>query len=282
MLPSTTAVMTPDGHAFDLAMHGPADAATGLLWLPAMGVPARKYARFADALAQRGIACALHEWRGGGTSTVRASRDIDWSYVQLLRDVDASRDAAARAAPGILWRIGGHSLGAQLAALALATARDRYDGLVVVGAGLPWWRSFPPWQQPLLLGVFATFKLLVAACGYFPGDRIGFAGREARGVIRDWTRSGLTGSYRLDGDGRNFDAALAVLDAPVEAVHFAQDRYVPAGSLEALVAKLPRASTRRIELIPSHFAGGRADHFAWMRDPAPVVDALLRLATPAG
>lgn len=276
MLRTTIPVTSVEGHRAELALLVPPGATNAILWLPAMGVPARKYMRLAESLAQRGIATALHEWRGVGTSDARASRSHDWGYAALLGDVEASRAAARHAAPAVAWRIGGHSLGAQLAALALALAPGRYAGLVVVGAGLPWWRAFPPWQRPLLLGVLGWFSLLTTLLGYFPGDRVGFAGREARGVIRDWVRSALAGRYRIDGMRFDFDAALASLDTAVVAVHFSQDRYVPSSSLEALTAKLPRSRIERIELVPARFARGRADHFAWMRDPDPVTDALSR------
>ena len=261
-------IVSADGHRALLARNGEARAAHGLLWLPAMGVPARKYATFAEALAGHGIAVALHEWRGSGTSSARAARRCDWGYRTLLDDVAASRTALGESP--MRWAIGGHSLGAQLGALALASAPRDYHGLAVVGAGVPYWRSFPVWQQPLMLAVFAAFRVLAAAAGHFPGETVGFAGREARGVVRDWTRSGLTGRYRIAGDPTDHDAALRTLATPLLAVRFAQDRYVPEGSLAALLARLPAARAERHELGPERFARGRADHFAWMRDPAPV------------
>lgn len=266
-------IETPDGHRAELARYGDARAAHGLLWLPAMGVPARKYATFAAALAERGVAVALHEWRGSGTSSVRASRRDDWGYRTLLDDVAASRAALAHGATR--WAIGGHSLGAQLAALAHAAAPPDYAGLAIVGAGLPWWRSFPAWQQPLMLGVFAAFRTLAALAGHFPGETVGFAGREARGVVRDWSCSGVTGRYRIAGDSVDHDAALAALPTAVLAIRFAQDRYVPEGSMAALLARTTAATARVHVLGPERFTGGRADHFAWMRDPSPVVELLV-------
>ena len=51
-------------------------------------------------------------------------------------------------------------------------------------------------MQPLfLLWVFGFFRLVSALVGHYPGRTLGFADREARGVIRDWTKSGLSGRY---------------------------------------------------------------------------------------
>lgn len=280
-----------------IAPHGAVRAS--LLWLPAMGVPARKYLPFAEALAARGIRSALLEWRGTERSPVRASRALDWGYATLLDDVALSRaaldrayrepgiatsdsasdaayadDAEHRRAPSSSWLIGGHSLGAQLAGLAAAAAPDRYAGYVVVGSGQPWWRAWPMWQRPIIFAVFAWFRALAGLCGYFPGDRVGFAGREAAHVVREWARSGFTGCYRVDGVALDFEAALRAYAGPTLALRGTHDRYVPKGSLDHLVAKLPRSEVTRIELEPRAFPGGRADHFAWMRDSAPVVAAI--------
>ena len=66
-------VASPDGHRASLLARIPATPKTRLLWLPAMGVAARHYLPFAEALATRGIAVFLHEWRGNGSSSLRAS-----------------------------------------------------------------------------------------------------------------------------------------------------------------------------------------------------------------
>ena len=65
-------VLSPDGHRAQLEVISPANARAGLLWIPAMGVPARKYATPARALTERGVAVALHEWRGAESSSWRA------------------------------------------------------------------------------------------------------------------------------------------------------------------------------------------------------------------
>jgi predicted alpha/beta hydrolase len=117
--------------------------------------------------------------------------------------------------------------------------------------------------------VFGWFRALSALFGYFPGDRVGFGGREARGVIRDWSRSGLRGRYEAAAE-----AALARVEAPVLAFHLAHDRFAPRRSLDHLLAKMPRAKAVLQPLVPADFASARADHFSWMRDPAPVADRI--------
>ena len=72
-------VVAVDGAAADL-LEVEAESASSdvLLWLPAMGVAARHYLPFAQALAAAGVGVALHEWRGIGSSDRRAGWRCDW------------------------------------------------------------------------------------------------------------------------------------------------------------------------------------------------------------
>ena len=183
MTPDTLHVRAPDGAGTELLVHS-ATSGDIIYWLPALGVTARHYARFAETLAATGIGLARHEWRGAGSSDQRARRGVDWRYRDLLVDVAAGIATLRAHHPEARIWIGGHSLGAQFAALVLA--RDpSLAGLIIVASGTPYWRSFPWWQQPILLAVFAWFRLLADVCGYFPGRRTAFAGNEARSVIHD-------------------------------------------------------------------------------------------------
>lgn len=264
--------MSDDGHAASLLLFGAGEpAATGLLWLPAMGVPARKYRHFAAALAAHGHAVALHEWRGQDSSDRRAGRRCDWGYAALLRDIAASRTALETALPERRWVIGGHSLGAQLAALALAREPLSYAGYVIAGSGHPWWRTFPGWHRLVLLTAIVWFRAVSAVFGYFPGERAGFAGREARGVMQDWAASALGGDYRPAGIDFDAEAGLRNVGLPLLALRLASDRYVPSASLDHLLHKLPNAKTQRDEIGDGEFTGGKAGHFDWLREPQPVV-----------
>ena len=66
-----------DGQEASLLARIPDAPRAALLWLPALGVAAKHYLAFAEALAARGIAVFLHEWRGNGSSNLRASRRHD-------------------------------------------------------------------------------------------------------------------------------------------------------------------------------------------------------------
>lgn len=269
MTPETLHITGEDGATFDLIVH-PAAHGTFLYWLPALGVTARHYARFAELLAASGIGLARHEWRGGGSSNLRASRKVDWRYRDLLGDIRAGLAALRARHPKARIVIGGHSLGAQLGLLSLA--RDlQLDSFVVVAGGTPYWRAFPFWQRPLLVLGLVTFRLLASLCGYFPGRRVGFGGDEARSLIHDWAQSGLHGRYRHVEPHGDLDAELRTRRVSLLAIHLRDDGYVPGSACEDLIARLPEAEVTRVHLAPEDFASGKADHFSWMKDPAAVV-----------
>ncbi len=261
-------------------MPGNEDARYGLLWLPALGVGARYYEKFGHELRACGIALETLEWRGTGTHPLRAGRRVDWGYRELLLDAAHALGRAQRANPNRVWLLGGHSMGGQLAALLAAivgtgefVAARPVDGLVLVATGVPHWRLY---QGRMRWGVRAFAALLpaiTAMVGHFPGTALRFAGREARGVMRDWAHSALTGRYAARGVALDLDRALQTLRVPVCAVALAQDWLAPVASLQALLAKLPDSSVSQ-KILGRDELEVRGDHFAWLKQPAAIVETI--------
>ena len=268
-------VVAGDGHRFVLQARVPAAPRATLLWLGGMGIGARHFVPFAETVAARGIAAFVPDWRGLGSSSARAGRDHDWGYRELLmQDLPACASAIANTMPDLPRLLGGHSLGGQLACVHAGLSRDAASELWLVASGTPDWRAFPPrtrWWLPL---AYRALDGIAVACGKLPGRRIGFGGEEARGVVRDWSRTGLTGRYAAARFDADLDAALDRVELPVRAVRMAHDWLAPSSSLAALLAKMPRARAR-IVALDTAAPGVRADHYAWMKQPHATVAALL-------
>lgn len=262
-----------EGHRWDALCISPPDARRVLVWLPALGVPARHYEPFAQALADRGIAVVVHEWRGFGSSSVRASRDCDWGYRELLLvDIPATRECATLRHAGLPLVVGGHSLGGQLATCSLALDNAFAEELWLVASGAPYARAFPWRYRAWLPMAYRLLAGLARAFGALPGRRIGFGGQEARGVIGDWSRTALTGRYAAPGVG-NLEHRLRTVDVPVRAVRFTRDWLAPEGSLAYLLGKTG-AGAAETHVLDATALGTRPDHFAWMRVPQAVSVAL--------
>lgn len=273
--PRPIPVESADGHRSELIACIPPDATRSLLWLPALGVAARHYVPFAHALAARGVAVFLHEWRGHGSSSLRAGRRCNWGYRELLTfDLPASERLIAGEARGLPRIIGGHSLGGQLACCRLALAPDSAQALWLVASGAPYWRVFPPRLRLWLLLAYLAAPRLASVHGALPGRKLGFGGNEARGLIRDWARTGLRGRYAAAGVDADLEAGLAAIDVRVTGVLLADDWMAPHASMRFLLEKLGRGE-RAVRTLRSPQLGAAADHFAWMKQPAAVATTLL-------
>lgn len=270
------AVVADDGHRFSLEAHLPATAARArLLWLPALGVSARHYRPFAQALAAHGIAVYLHEWRGHGSSSLRARRGVDWGYRELLDDIRASEATCDAQLPTPARILGGHSLGGQLACCRLGLDPQAADAVWLVASGTPFWRNFPPatrWWLPL---AYRFLPWLARCVGHLPGRRIGFGGNEAAGVMADWGRSGLSGRYAPHGIDADLEAGMARFDGQLRGIALADDWLGPMASLVHLTHKLTNTRAELATLDAANL-GAPADHNGWMRKPEAVVAALVQ------
>lgn len=269
------ALQAPDGHAWTLLVRAPEQPRALLLWVPALGISARHYLPFAEALVGHGIAVGLHEWRGHGSSNLRASRDTDWGYAALLtQDLPESQSALTDTFPQLPLLVGGHSLGGQLAACHAALSPDvAWHQLWLVASGTPDWRRFPKPRGLLLPLAYRFMRWLAQRNGALPGRRIGFGGNEARGLIDDWSRVGLTGRYAGRDMQTDLEQALSQLSLPVSSVLFAQDWFAPASSLAGLTGKFARDAAPPL-MLDAAALGAKADHFAWMQRPQAVAEAL--------
>ncbi|WP_297919009.1 alpha/beta fold hydrolase [Metallibacterium sp.] len=272
--PRLIPVRAADGATAQIGLVLPDGAQCGLLWLPAMGVAARHYAPLAVHCGEQGIACAVHEWRGIGSSSLRAARARNWGYRELLRDIGTSFDAARAATPGLSWLLGGHSLGGQLALLFISQVPAPIGGLALIGSGTPYWRNFRwPLRWPLR-AAFTLAPLVAGAWGYYPGRHLGFGGNESRGVIRDWTHSARSGRYCIAGQAKAAEAALVDVRQPVLVLHARDDRLVPQAAIDHLLAKLPNAPREQVQLDAADFGTHSVGHFGWMQAPQPVARAI--------
>jgi predicted alpha/beta hydrolase len=268
-------VIAADGHRTILQARVPDAPRATLLWLPGMGIAARHFMAFADALTNRGMAVFVHDWRGIASSSLRAGRHSDWGYREVLTlDLPACEAAIANVVPDLPRIIGGHSLGGQLASCRLALAPGSASQLWLVASGVPYWRAFPLRNAWWLPTAYQAMRSLAILCGKLPGRRIGFGGEEARSLIRDWTASGLTGRYAAAGLDIDLETALGGVEVPIRAVNMRRDWLAPESSLRALLAKMPRAPARVISLEEAA-PGVRADHYGWMKWPLATVAALL-------
>lgn len=272
--------MTPDSdqltHTDITCLRSDKPARSVVVVLPAMGVSASYYEPLAHALNNEGIDCVLADWRGHGSSKQRASRRENFDYHTLVNtDIHAVINWTRRHYPQLPLITLGHSLGGQLSLLYAATHARRIDGAILVASGSVFFRAYPFPHDLKVLFATQLFAVVSKLVGYFPGNRIGFGGREARGVMADWAYQARWGKYRLGKSVDDVESELAKLSLPVLGVSIENDIMAPPGALAHLTGKLANATVTRRHLAKNAANANAADHFRWAREPAFVMDALL-------
>lgn len=248
-----------------------------VLVIPALGTPARLYAPLAQALARRGCSVGVVELRGVGQSPIRARRGVDWGYADLIDGEchAALRMLAARHPGRPLWALG-HSLGGQLAVLYAARRhRPELSGIVLAASGTPYWRAYPLLSSGLVLALGALARASVALCGYFPGQRFRFGGRQPARLMREWATLLASGRFRVEGWTDDlWRARLGTLELPVLPLAIGGDHLVPPGAI-AHLARSAGCDAR----VETHGSGG---HFAWLRTPEPIAARVAAFITDPG
>jgi predicted alpha/beta hydrolase len=252
-----------------------------VLIAPALGVPRRFYAAFAEYLAGRGCDVLSVDYRGLGDSgrgcDPAAIRLADWARL----DLDAALRWQWAHTPARRRVLLGHSLGGQLPGL--TPESEGLNAIVAIGASAPYPRLYPllPRLRMLLLWRVLV-PLLTHGRRHFPARRIGFSSVDIpAAAMRDWARWGLHRDYLFDPALGLDTARYARLALPLLAYSFADDDYAVRPAVEAL---LQRYAAARIE--HRHIGrprAGRIGHFGYFhprmrdslwRDTADWLDAL--------
>lgn len=242
--------------------------------LPALGVAARFYTRLVDELAGRGYSVALCEQRGHGDSSLRPSRTSTWDFVDVVdHDIPAILGWVQDQAPGRSVYLLGHSIGGHYATMAAGLYGDRIDGLITAACGTPWLSAYSGEMRGKIRILTTVIPIAHRLLGYYPGEKLGFSGTEARGVMSDWRHLALTNRFRLGKDDQRAGAAIAAYDKPGLVLRMADDDFAPEKAVEK---HLDRFTARRpeVRVLSAADIGDRADHFRWARKPGAVVDQI--------
>lgn len=265
------ALTTHDAHQFELQAFPAANAdAPVFLVCPAMAVKASYYTPFAEALQAAGYNAVLMEMRGLGSSNKQPHKGDDFSYHHLVDiDWDLAVDTIREAHPKSKIILLGNSLGGQMSALYTAVNPDKVDALILIASCSVYYKAYKN-KVGTLLGTH-TLAAAAALFGYAPGDKLGFAGKEAKGVIYDWAYNARTGNYRGTGSKNDYEALLPKVEKPVLAISLAKDQLAPKSAVEELLSKLPNCDIEHQHLSAGDLGLEKVSHYSWAKQPAPFV-----------
>lgn len=245
-----------------------------LLLLPALGIRAKFYSKLADGLSAHGITTVVVEQRGNGESPYRPG---DGSTFGLQDYLDIEIGTATKWVqanfPDMPIYIGGHSLGGHMASLAGVLRPADYNGIVRLACGFPYYKDFPQPSSTFIKAMIFSIPILTRLLGYFPGSRLGFGGREYRGLMMDWRLWAKSGSYEnhlFPGS----QAAMATYAKNVISIGFEQDTLAPDAAIDRSVGQFKTAAITRLKLGREE-QGEYLGHINWGRQPDGVVAALV-------
>lgn len=245
-----------------------------IICLPAMGVRAVYYKKFADALKSQGFNVVLMDWRGTGSSTFRANHKTDFGYEQLINDVHDLIILVKAELPNSKIIIIGHSLGGQVGALFASKYSHYITALVLITTCNVYFKGWPGMAKIKVLLAGITFYPLSLLLGYFPGNNLGFGGREAMTVMKDWCANALTGNYKLSASTFNYDKALSRLTVPVLALSVENDKLASKPSVVNFIKKLGSAPITHLHLSAQDLDVYPLNHFSWVKKPQGVTQII--------
>jgi predicted alpha/beta hydrolase len=262
-----------------LGLHRYRRNGDAVILLPAMGVPAGYYRRFALQLAANGLDVTVADLRGTGASQPKATRRFNFGYRELIGDVDVFLTHLHNELAGRRVLLAGHSLGGQLASLHLAgrhlgttagaTNPLAVHGLALLACGLPYHGLYGG-RSRMIYGMAAAMTAAARMYGHWPGH--GFAGRQPRQLIDDWRHTIHKGSF-VDIDGTDLAAGLAKITLPLLAVTMHNDKLTPPAVSRRLTDLLSAT-----QLSEHHYtsteAGGPLDHFKWAHSAAALAERI--------
>lgn len=269
-------IASGDGITLPLSWFPAEQSRWSLLFLPALGIQCRMYESMATALAAAGCSVLLMEQRGHGRSLLRASRRVNWGCDHYLHyDLPAALDwmtaqAETKVGPVIM---GGHSLGGHLSSIFSGQHPERLQAVLHVACGSPYHADFPPNKARQIKMLCRMISLMRLVPGYFPGTRLGFAGRESLQLMRDWRDWALTGCLDY-GSQQGLQAAIANFKGDMLAVSMAGDEFSSLQAEQTAIAGFTSAKISQIRL-GKDAPGQRLGHFGWARTPDSTVQAIL-------
>jgi predicted alpha/beta hydrolase len=234
---------------------------------PATGVLARYYHRYARFLAGHGFDVLTYDYRGIGLSRPQRLKGCgyrwrDWGE----RDVDAAlcfmRERRSDGPLGIV----GHSIGGFLPGM--AAHGPLIDRMLTVGAQYAWCGDYALRRRLALVWRWhMAMPAATAACGYFPGKRLGWLEDLPAGVANEWSfRGPRFERSHPPGEREAVLARMAAVRAPILAVAVSDDELGTLPAIRRTLAYYTGAERTAVLLQPSDYGRAAIGHFNLFHD----------------
>jgi predicted alpha/beta hydrolase len=253
--------------------HAEGKARATFLMLPALGIAAKFYRRLAEGLAAADIDVILFEQRGHGESPYRAARGQRFGYTDFLEtDIRTALDFARGLAGDRPLYMGGHSLGGHLSSITAGRDGEDIKGVIHLACGFPYTRLYSRKAASKISTLCLLIPVMTFLFGYFPGNRLGFGGREYARLMRDWRDWALHGTYDY-GHVTGVEDEIAAYRGRVLSIAFEKDFFASDLAVEYSHSRFRSADVTTMKLGEAE-QGEYLGHFDWARKPDGAVAAI--------
>jgi predicted alpha/beta hydrolase len=271
-------IMTKDNHIFDLETNYYAECSSIILILPALGVRASFYKTLVQEFCKNKMSVMLMNLRGNGDSSVKVTRGVHFGFNEIINhDIASAVDYISKTYPKKKIYLMGHSLGGQLACLYASKFPQKISGIILAASCTVYYKVHT--NKLKILIQTQLVRAVTESLGYFPGKRIGFAGTESVGVMRDWSNNALNGEYIVDGDTTDFGQKLLELKTSVLALSFEGDNLAPRTAVQDLTGRMPKSRISVKHYYPTDLAQKELNHFCWAKTPKPLISEITNWLT---
>ncbi|MCU4304680.1 alpha/beta fold hydrolase [Acinetobacter ursingii] len=231
--------------------------------LPAIGVEIDKYQKLITGLNTNGFNTIAADYPGCGRNIPKVSSHFDYGYRDLLQDfIPQLINLAPQPHSQQNVILLGHSLGGHLATLYSQQHDVTVIGIATGNIGLHYWDLKGKIQ---ILKAISVFSLLIQIYGYLPGKKVGFGNKEAKSLIQDWCKTGLTGTYD------HILKPTHVSDNQALFIQMKGDEWAPISSLMGLTQYYSHPQIKQLDLRPS-LQGNQ--HSVWIKQPEQVINVI--------
>jgi predicted alpha/beta hydrolase len=235
------------------------------------GIPALRYRRFAQFLAEWGIPVLTYDYRGVGLSRPPSLRGFeatieDWAEFDSTAAIAWLRERFPHdELVGVSHSIGCLPLGG--AGNAAEQAR-----IVMVGAHTGYYGDYRPlYRLPMAIAWHGLMPAITRVVGYFPADRLGLGEDLPAGMALQWAERRLP-ELRPDGTAPSQERTRRLLDrcsaleCPALAICISDDAFATQAGTRRLLSYFPRlASPQLVVFSPADAQARSIGHFGFFR-----------------
>ncbi len=242
------------------------------LLLPALGVRASFYTILAEQFAKNVNDIALIDWRGNGDSSVRAKRGVNFYYENLLQDIKDVIDTLIKKGFEKVHIIG-HSLGGQLGGVLMGRFPQIIHQVTGIASCNVDYRHFGNQKYKVLFAAY-IINIISTIWGYYPGQIFGFGGREAKGLMQNWSKTAKTGNYNMPQAYHDDELLMSQCTNPIVFITLEGDDMAPSAPAKAFLNKFP--NSKHLEFSKQNYGIPNLNHFSWVKRPEYLIQYFMK------